>query len=309
MDLDAVRTFAAAADAGQFQEAAAGLSVTQQAVSRRIAALEAELGIRLFTRGPRGVTLTTAGEAFLPHAHAVLQAAERAVESVRPGRRPLRVDVIGDRLAPAALLRDFHRSHPEIALEAATLVTVPTAGAAIAAVQAGSLDAAFRAVQEPAHRLPPGFRSRRVLDEPVQLLTGPRHELAGAPTVTPAQLTGYRIWMPGIVAGTEWAAFYAEFAAAFGLAIDAGFGSGQLLDVLSESPSIVTLVGEGTHIVWTDRHDLRRIPLREPVPVYPHSLLWRADNPHPGLAALRAYLATRPVSPQQHRTWTASWAR
>lgn len=42
MDLEAVRTFAAIAEAGQFQKAAADLSVTQQAVSKRIAALERE---------------------------------------------------------------------------------------------------------------------------------------------------------------------------------------------------------------------------------------------------------------------------
>ena len=74
MDLDAVRTFVAAADAGQFQEAAAALSVTQQAVSKRIAALEKDLGVRLFTRTPRGAQLTTDGHRFLPHARELLQA-------------------------------------------------------------------------------------------------------------------------------------------------------------------------------------------------------------------------------------------
>lgn len=66
MDLDTVRTFVAAADAGQFQEAAAELAVTQQAVSKRIAALERDLGVRLFTRTARGVELTIDGQAFLP---------------------------------------------------------------------------------------------------------------------------------------------------------------------------------------------------------------------------------------------------
>ncbi|MET8413967.1 LysR family transcriptional regulator, partial [Streptomyces sp. NPDC005195] len=63
MDLDTVRTFVAAADAGQFQEAAAELAVTQQAVSKRIAALERTLGVRLFTRTPRGARLTIDGQA------------------------------------------------------------------------------------------------------------------------------------------------------------------------------------------------------------------------------------------------------
>ncbi|MET9474826.1 LysR family transcriptional regulator, partial [Streptomyces sp. NPDC002922] len=85
MDLDTVRTFVAAADAGQFQEAAAELAVTQQAVSKRIAALERTLGVRLFTRTARGAELTIDGQAFLPHARELLRVAERAVASVRTG--------------------------------------------------------------------------------------------------------------------------------------------------------------------------------------------------------------------------------
>jgi len=42
----------------------------------------------------------------------------------------------------------------------------------------------------------------------------------GARAVTPAQLAGHRIWMPGYVAGTEWAAYYDELAAEFGITID-----------------------------------------------------------------------------------------
>src|SRR4051794_364540 len=217
VDLDAVRTFVAAADAGQFQEAAADLSITQQAVSKRIAALEKDLGVRLFTRTARGAQLTIDGQAFLPHARDLLQAEERAAASARPGRRALRVDVIGRRLAPAGLLRGFHRAHPETELD---VVTLFDADAAIAAVRSGTIDASFRAVTLPARQLPDGIEAIRVLDEPVQLLTGPTHEFAAARAVTPAQLAGHRIWMPGIVAGTEWAAYYDELAAAFGLTID-----------------------------------------------------------------------------------------
>jgi hypothetical protein len=68
VELDAVRTFVAAADLGQFQGAADSLEVTQQAVSKRVAGLEKELEVRLFTRTARGATLTIDGQAFLPHA-------------------------------------------------------------------------------------------------------------------------------------------------------------------------------------------------------------------------------------------------
>ena len=62
MDLDGVRIFVAAADSGQFQAAADELDLTQQGVSRRIAALEKALSVRLFTRTARGVQLTADGQ-------------------------------------------------------------------------------------------------------------------------------------------------------------------------------------------------------------------------------------------------------
>src|SRR6185437_16408873 len=147
VDLDAVRTFVAAADGGQFQHAAADLAVTQQAVSKRIAALEKELGVRLFTRTARGAQLTIDGQAFLPHARELLRVAERADASVRPGRRALRVDVINRRIAPAVVLQDFYRQHPELDLDVMTL-NVDVDGA-IAAVAAGTIDATFHAVPGP----------------------------------------------------------------------------------------------------------------------------------------------------------------
>ncbi|MFJ1603959.1 LysR family transcriptional regulator [Streptomyces sp. NPDC088253] len=310
MDLNAVRTFVAVADSGRFQEAAAGLSITQQAVSKRVAALERDLGVRLFTRTARGALLTVDGQAFLPHARDLLRAEERAVASVRPGRRALRVDVIGRRLAPAGLLRDFHRAHPGTGLD---VVTLFDAEAAVDAVRSGTVDASFRAVTHSARRLPDGIEATRVLDEPVQLVTGPAHALAAARAVTPAQLAGYRIWMPGIVPGTEWAAYYADLAAAFGLTIEAtgpDFGTAPLLDTIADSAELATFVGEGTRLVWAAGDDLRRIAVRDPTPVYPHSLVWRADNPHPALTALRGYLASaRQPGQGDAGTWTPTWAR
>ncbi|WP_436756689.1 LysR family transcriptional regulator [Streptosporangium sp. V21-05] len=319
MDLDAVRTFVAAADAGRFQDAADELSITQQAVSKRIATLERNLGVRLFTRTARATLLTGDGQAFLPHARDLLRAEERAIASVRPGHRALRVDVIGRRLAPAALLGDFHRARPDVELD---VVTLFDADAAVAAIRSGTIDAAFRAVTMPGRRLPDDVGAVRVLDEPVQLLTGPAHELAGAGAVTPAELAGHRIWMPGIVPGTEWAAFYDDLAAAFGLTIEVtgpDFGTEPLLDTIADSRSLATFVGARTHLVWPADHDLRRVAVRDPAPVYPHSLIWHRDNPHPALAVLRDHL--RSDHPGSGRSgsgrpghsggevWTPAWAR
>ncbi|MBP0457422.1 LysR family transcriptional regulator [Streptomyces montanisoli] len=312
MDLDAVRTFVAIAGAGRFGDAAAELSITQQAVSKRVAAMEKDLGVRLFTRTARGAELTVDGQALLPHARDLLRAEARAVASVRPGRRALRVDVIGRRLAPAGLLRDFHRAHPEVELD---VVTLFDAGAAFDAIRSGTVDASIRAVGAPGGQLPDDLAAARAYDEPIQLLAGPYHALADAGAVAPAELARHRIWMPGIVPGTEWAAYYDALAAAFGLTIEvtgSDFGAEPLLDTLAASRSLATFVGERTILSWPDGGGLRRIALRDPAPGYPHSLVWHRDNPHPALAALRDHLCAGRYGhsgPGAPGAWTPDWAR
>lgn len=63
--LEALRAFELSARLGAFTHAADRLGVSQSAVTRQIAGLEATLGVRLFHRGRRGVALTTDGESYL----------------------------------------------------------------------------------------------------------------------------------------------------------------------------------------------------------------------------------------------------
>ena len=144
----------------------------------------------------------------------MLAVEERAIASVRPGHRALRIDPVSRRIAPGLLLRDFHQAHPEVALDVVTLLD---ASAAVEAVQDGTLDATFRAVTD---KLPSDLNHVRIIDDELQLLVGPTHPLASARRLSPSELVGHRIWMPGNTPGTEWAAYYDEFAAAFDLTID-----------------------------------------------------------------------------------------
>ncbi|RKN40510.1 LysR family transcriptional regulator [Streptomyces hoynatensis] len=307
MDVEAVRTFVAVADGGQFQAAADELGITPQAVSKRIAGLERHLDVALLVRTPHGSRLSAEGRVFLRHARKVLAAVEQAERAVRPGSRSLRVDVLNRRIAPAQAVYRFYRSRPRTGLDVLARGQENAAQAA-QAVLLGEADASFRAL--PADQVPAGISAERLLDTPVQLLAGPAHPLANATAIRPADLAGHRLWVPGIRPGTEWAAFYEALAGEFGLSIDARgphFGDDALLDTLADSASAATLVGAGDRYLWPPAHDLRRIPLHDPTPVYPHTLLFRTGDRHPVLTGLRRHLrVTAPGTPGD--AWVPRWA-
>jgi LysR family transcriptional regulator, nitrogen assimilation regulatory protein len=75
--------FLAVANAGSFSRAAERLRVAQPALSARIGELEADVGVRLFDRHPRGVRLTPHGMALLPHAEEIETAFARAAHALQ----------------------------------------------------------------------------------------------------------------------------------------------------------------------------------------------------------------------------------
>lgn len=309
MDLDAVRTFVAVADTGQFQAAGDELAITQQAASKRIAALERDLGARLFVRGPRGVRLSVDGQAFLPHARELLRTADRALASVLPSRRALRVDVLNRRIAPAVLLHAFHQQHPDLDLDVVTLPDIDVDGA-LTAVAAGTVDATFRALAATAGRVPAGLCAARVVHERHQLLVGPRHRLADLPAITPGKLVDHPIWMPGLPPDGEAGVYYQEFAAEFGLTIDMvgpNFGNEPLLEEIADSPRLATLVGAGSRYLWPASYDLRRIPIVQPTPVFPLYVVWADGNAHHGFTMLLDYLLAHRQSYEAEEVWLPSW--
>lgn len=87
--IEHLRTFVRVAEAGSFTAVAAEEGRAQPTVSRRVAALEAELGVRLLRRSTRALTLTEEGRRLLEEGRAILDAAEAAAERVRGGAAPL----------------------------------------------------------------------------------------------------------------------------------------------------------------------------------------------------------------------------
>ena len=110
--------------------------------------------------------------------------------------------------------------------------------------------------------------------------------------------------MPGIVPGTEWAAYYDELAAEFGLTIDAvgpNFGTEHAAGRDRRLPGAGHLRRRADPAALAGPLRPAPHPVRDPTPVYPHSLIWRGDNPHPGLAALRGYVRSVPPRAARHR--------
>jgi DNA-binding transcriptional LysR family regulator len=91
VELRQLRCLAAIVDAGSFTDAAIDLGVSQAAVSRTLASLEAVLGTRLLRRTTREVTLTAAGNRVLPHARRALAEAQDVVREAAAGHTRLRI--------------------------------------------------------------------------------------------------------------------------------------------------------------------------------------------------------------------------
>jgi DNA-binding transcriptional LysR family regulator len=196
MEFRQLEAFVAAADEGGITRAAARLHVVQSAISASLRRLEAELGAPLFERRARGVDLTDAGRALLPHARAALAAADagrEAVDAVRAGLRGVvRLGIMqsqsppGSRVSVPRLLRDFRDRHPGVELRIGHM----SGGSAEMAqhVAEGTLDLAFVAL--PGGAAPPGVELTPLASEPIAVICPVGHRLSSRPSVSLADLAG-----------------------------------------------------------------------------------------------------------------------
>jgi DNA-binding transcriptional LysR family regulator len=122
-DWDALRAFTAAADEGSLSGAARRLGMSQPTASRQLMALEADLGVRLFERTPRGLQLTETGLELLQHARGMNEAANRLAlaaqgrsETLAGVVRITASEVVSAHVLPPVLVA-LRRQEPEIEIE------------------------------------------------------------------------------------------------------------------------------------------------------------------------------------------------
>ncbi|HND97556.1 MAG: LysR family transcriptional regulator [Proteobacteria bacterium] len=189
MDLRRLRYFVAVAEERHFTRAAERLHIAQPPLSQQIQALEAELGVALFERSRRHVTLTAAGERLLERARALLREAGAAAEEVRRIGRgelgELRIAFTSSlpfsELIPR-LLYDYRRRYPDVRLELRDTGTQRQ----LDLLLAGRLDLGFVRTDDP--QLPAGLAWTELHRDPLRLVIHEAHPLAGRSEVAIAEL-------------------------------------------------------------------------------------------------------------------------
>ncbi len=188
MELRHLRYFVAVAEEGSVTVAAEKrLHTAQPSLSRQLRDLELEVGTQLFTRGARGVELTSAGRAFLDHARLALGQAAEAVQAARRAARPARAAfsvgfLTGQEVDWLPHVTSILRTElPSIEFKVTSLYSPDLADA----LQSGEVDLGFLRV-EPR----PDVAYQVVAKEPLVAILSSVHRLAQQRSVAPRDLVG-----------------------------------------------------------------------------------------------------------------------
>lgn len=293
VDTRLLRHFVAVAQDLHFGRAAARLFVAQQALSRDIARLERDLGVRLFDRTTRKVTLTPPGERLLARATELLALHDAMLAELRDTTRPLLVDVMHDRSTALRVLEAARPLAPELELEARFH---GGCDAAVRGLLAHRVDVVFGRLSGVLVALPADLTRRLVRLEPLGLMVLDDDPLARRDTVPLAALRGRTVdTSGGNPEAPEWVELGAELVRTHDGTVAPDHHPGMAA-VAAAPPEETTHHLRATGWPVLTKTDAAPIPgtvvrpLTDPVPLYPWTMAHRAELRHPGLDALNRAL-------------------
>ncbi len=285
IDIRQMRYFVVLAETLHFGRAAERLHLSQPPLSRQIAALEKELGVRLLERGSRHARLTQAGRRFLEDARAVLASFDQACRNARRAAAGELGELSFGFMMHAAhtvlpgLARRYMASHPDVRVELREVVP----GSLIDAVLAGRFDAGIMFSPGPIR----GLQTRPVHREQLCLAVHAGHPLASRALVCARDLRGE----PLIAAPAEVAPTLHEAIA--GYCRSGGLEPAIRLEAQLQQ-TIVSLVAEGLGIALVPqclgKLGIADVAFRtlENAPTIEHVIAWRPGNLNPALAPFLA---------------------
>jgi DNA-binding transcriptional LysR family regulator len=201
MELRQLRSAVAVARHASFTKGADALSVAQPALSQQIAALERELGVRLFERSNRRVALTDAGRAFVARAERILTDVAAAAEEMTAYSGGLRGRVVLGTYQSFAeytlpkLLGRFHAEHPGIEVA----MREGMADDLLAGLREGAIDVFIGHLSDSSLAGAGEFADEPLYEDELVIAAGARHPLARRSSVRIDELRDepFVIFRPG----------------------------------------------------------------------------------------------------------------
>jgi len=298
--------FVTVAEAGQITLAAAKLHMAQPALSQAIGQLEAELGFRLFERHPRGVTLTSAGEAFFEKAQRAVLATADAIQTAQSLERAENGTIefgfvgIPPGLDSPGPLEVFARAHPQIDIcyRELPFPSMPTMS------WLADVDVAV------CHRPPvdPSVWARTLRCEPRVVLASARHALAQRSSLTVAEAIDETFIGLHPSIEPEWAGFWSLDDHRGGpprhVTVDRACNPQEVLASLAVRSAITTVPASVAALTAKILPGVAAIPLRDAEPAA-ITLVGHEDQRNRLVQALIAFAESAPIAAVTARRLTA----
>ena len=283
MELRHLRYFLALAEVLSFTRAAAAVHVTQSTLSHQISQLEDELGQLLFDRSERRVTMTAAGELFLPKAVMALAEIDSGIALMRTSTRTLSVGVVPH------CISIFVRGHPSMYV----LVDENTGDELIADMRADKLELVI--AYKPFNL--EGLLFEPLVTEEMVLVVGARHPLANRRRVRMVELHRRELVLPPRKFTTRQQLDEAFQAAGAEPSVGVECSSIAGILALVARTSFATIVSRSALPVQTDQ--LRAIALEGPSLVRTPGLIWAVERERsPAVASFASIARTVAKSPR-----------